>query len=100
MNPSTNSGIALWAVAAALASPALAMANERQACLNQCTQTGATEQVACKAKYDSDMIKCGQLNTNELRTVCKRTANADTKACAKSARDKIKQCQADCPPKR
>jgi hypothetical protein len=82
-----------------IALPGLSFANERQACLNNCTQAGATQQQKCHADYDAEMIRCGQLTTNQERNLCKRQANEKLKMCNKTAREQIKVCQDACPPK-
>ncbi len=74
-------------------------ANDRQQCLNDCTQTGATQHRQCQADHDAEMIRCGQLDTNKERNQCKRQANETLKNCNKTAREQVKQCQANCPPK-
>ena len=80
--------------------PGLANANERQQCLNNCTQAGATQQKQCKADSDKEMIRCGQLGTNEERNMCKNQANTTLKTCNETARQQVKQCQAACPAKK
>lgn len=77
-----------------------ASANDRQQCLNDCTQAGATQHQKCQADYAKEMIRCGQLATNQERNMCKRQANETLKMCNESARQQVKQCQQACPPKR
>jgi len=82
-----------------LAWPVLADANDRQRCLNDCVQAGATQQQQCQADYAREMIRCDQLGTNEERKQCKQQANATLKSCNEAARQQVKVCKAGCPPK-
>ena len=90
----------------ALAAPLLAFAllgpsnaNDRQRCLNDCTQAGATQHKKCQADAQAEMVRCGQLGTNQERNACKRQANESLKVCEQAARDQVKKCQAACPAK-
>lgn len=83
----------------ALALPGAVGASDRQQCLNDCIQTGATQQQQCKLDADKEMIRCGQLATNEERNSCKRQANATLKQCNEDARQQVKKCKEACPPK-
>ena len=76
-----------------------ASANDRQQCLNDCTQAGATQTQKCHAEHDQQMIACGKLGTNQERNTCKRQAALDLRTCAETARQKVKQCQQGCPRK-
>jgi hypothetical protein len=86
-------------LALALLAPAGAGANDRQKCLNDCTQTGQTETRQCQATHDQQMIACGKLQTNEERNTCKSNAAKALRDCAEKARQKVKTCQEGCPPK-
>lgn len=90
-------GTALVLIAMA---PSPARANDRQQCLNNCTQTGATETKQCQAAHDQQMIACGKLGTNQERNNCKRQATQQLRDCAETARQKVKSCQEACPAKR
>ena len=85
--------------AAVLMSLVPASANDRQQCLNDCTQVGATQTQKCHADHDQQMIACGKLGTNQERNTCKRQAALDLRTCAETARQKVKQCQQGCPRK-
>lgn len=80
--------------------PLPAAADDRQQCLNNCTQTGATEGKQCQAVHDQKMIACGKLGTNQERNTCKREATQALRDCNETARQKVKTCQQACPPKR
>jgi hypothetical protein len=79
--------------------PARADANDRQQCLNDCTQAGTTQTQKCHADHDQQMIACGKLGTNQERNTCKKQAAQDLRTCAETARQKVKQCQQACPAK-
>ena len=87
------------ALVVAILAPAPASANDRQECLNNCTQTGATEGKQCQATHDQRMIGCGKLATNQERNTCKRNAAQALRDCIEAARQKVKTCQEKCPPK-
>ncbi len=100
MKPSLSALVTIGAAAALIglaAAPAAAV--DRQQCLNDCTQAGATENNRCHAVHDQQMIACGKLATNQERNACKKQAAADLRACAETARQKVKTCQQGCPPK-
>jgi hypothetical protein len=80
-------------------SPAAAAANDRQQCLNDCTQAGTTATRQCHAVHDQQMIACGKLGTNQERNTCKKQAAAGLRSCAEAARQNVKTCQANCPPR-
>ena len=75
-------------------------ANERQACLNRCTQDGATQHKKCQADHEAEMIRCGTLETNQARNDCKRQAIATLKTCNSVTREQVKLCKSQCPPKK
>ena len=82
-----------------LLAAAPAAADDRQTCLNNCTQAGATEGKQCQAVHDRKMIDCGKLGTNQERNTCKREATQALRDCNETARQKVRKCQQDCPPK-
>ena len=90
----------LTALVVSFASLGHANANDRQQCLNDCTQAGATQHKKCQADAQKEMIRCGQLATNPERNACKRQANQTLKLCEQAAREQVKQCQLACPAKR
>ena len=79
--------------------PGLTHAGARQRCLNLCTQAGQVAHRKCQADYQTEMNRCSQLPTNELRNACKRQANLTLRQCEEAARQQVKTCQANCPKK-
>ncbi len=88
------------AIGLALALPSVATADERSDCLNKCQQALEADSAKCKADYKAEMVRCGNLSTNDERRACTAQANTTLKACEKGAREKAKLCKDNCPAKK
>ncbi len=84
----------------ALVLPRAASAGARSDCLDQCQQTMEAESLKCKADYKAEMVRCGNLATNQERLACNAQANTTLKACEKGVSEKAKLCKRNCPPKK
>jgi gas vesicle protein len=101
MKQATRHFLIAVGIAAGLAlAPDSASANDRQQCLNDCIQKGADQTKQCRVDADKEMVRCGQLATNEDRNKCKREANDALKRCNEDARLQVKKCKEGCPPKK